>query len=169
MTNQTPLPEIPYFGLPWRPLGIGLALLPISGLFVATMWAIVSGAAPLGLDRTVLAIYVLPTALAPFFALDVLFLLRAWRIFHLIWRGRPARAEILSIEDDTNSLGGRTGRTIVRARLTPDGGAPVDLRVRLKCESEMAAAALPEGLPVVYDPRKPKRVLVDVSVPGARY
>lgn len=170
MTATPKLPETPYFGLPWRPLALGVALLPLSGLFIATMWAIVSGSAPLGLDRTVLAIYVLPTALAPFFALDILFLLRAWRIFWLILRGQPAHAEIISLTDDTNSVGGRTGRSVVHARLSPPNGDPFEIRARLKTDAQTLAASIPaEGLPVLFDAARPRRVLVEPSVPGARY
>ncbi len=164
------LPETPYYGRPGTPLLFGLLLLPATLVFVYTMGQLVAGYGPTGFVDRMAAVYIIPLALAPFTALDLLFLHRAWWLFVLHRRGRPAVAAIESIEAETRADGRPLGRTLVRATVSVAGAPPFVLRVRLKAQKEAVEAALPpEGLPIRYDPKKPRRVLVEPSVPGARY
>jgi hypothetical protein len=139
-------------------------------VFVYTMGLLVAGYGPAGFVDRMAAVYIIPLALAPFTALDLLFLHRAWWLFVLHRRGRPAFARIDSVEAEIRADGTPLARTLVRATVSVAGAPPFALRVRLKARKEAVEAALPpEGLPIRFDPKKPRRVLVEPSVTGARY
>lgn len=169
-TAPDQLPETPYYGRPWVPLGLALSLLPVSTVFLYTMAALIAGFGPPGFAERMMAVYIVPLALAPFAALNLLFLHRAWWLARLHRRGRPGFAAIEALEAETRADGSPTGRTLVRATVAVDGAQPYTLKARLRARKETVEAALPaEGLPIRYDPRRPRKVLVEAAVPGARY
>jgi hypothetical protein len=74
------------------------------------------------------------------------------------------------LEAETRADGSPTGRTLVTATVAAGDAAPYTLKARLRAPKEAVEAALPpEGLPIRTDPRKPRKVLVEASVPGARF
>lgn len=142
----------------------------MTALFLYTMAALLAGAGPSSLVNRMAAVYIIPLALAPFAALNLLFLHRAWRLVRLHRRGRPGFAAVDSLEAETRADGRPTGRSYVRATVAIAGAAPFAMRARLRAPKEAIEVALPpEGLPIRYDPANPRRLLVEPSVPGARY
>lgn len=167
------LAETPFYGSPWPPLGLALLLLPASAIFVYTMALLLGGGGPTGLLERMLAVYLIPLALSPFAALNLLFVYRGLWLVRLHGWGRPAEAEILALEEETDAAGYPVNRTVLRARLAPRGRPPFELRARLKARrfeiEERLGTAGKGRLPVRYDPVWPRRVLVEPTVPGARY
>ncbi len=164
------LPETPYYGKPWLPLAMGLSLLPVSTVFLYTMAALVAGFGPPGFGERMMAVYIIPLALAPFAALNVLFLHRAFWLMRLRARGRPGVARVESLEAELRADGSPTGRTLVVATVAVEGAPPYTIKARLRAPKETVEAGLPpEGLPIRYDRRRPRKVLIEASVPGARF
>lgn len=169
-TAPTQLPETPYYGKPWLPLALALSLLPVSTVFFYTMGALLAGYGPPQFVERMTAVYIIPLALAPFAALNILFLHRAVWLIRLHRWGRPGAAAIESLEAESRADGSPTGRTLIVATVSVAGAPPYTLKSRLRAPREMVEAALPpEGLPIRTDPRNPRKVLIEASVPGARF